>query len=102
MDERNSDLSKVTEWPEGASVLAGQSRAAQTWIIVGAIVLSVMGFIVWQESNRDFLSMPPETRCEYYRYRVKYGWESELQCKAHVAAAGLRGESFSDENPYRR
>lgn len=77
-----------------------QSRAAQTRII-GALALSVVALVVWQDRNRDFSSMAPTARCEYAAYRYKHGWDNELQCKASAAGAALSGQAFSDDNPYR-
>lgn len=82
------------------------SRAKQTWIIAGAIMVSVVGsmidYVSWQEANRDFSMMPPDSRCEYASYRSKHRWESESECKVDAAAARLSGRPFRDDNPYPR
>lgn len=103
MDEHEARLDKKNNRSAcgNPSGRVQQSRATQTRMLAGAIVLAVAGFVGWQEINRDYSSMPPTSRCEYTYYRQKHGWDSELQCKANAAAAGLSGRSFNDDNPYR-
>lgn len=79
---------------------AEMSRAKQTWIIVGTLVAGFFAYTAYGYFNTDFSSMEPTARCEYASYRSAHKWDTELQCKAAVAASHLNGEPFSDDNPY--